>query len=54
VYVWIFDGVERLMAEMTRRRLAAVLTGVDLVDVVVGERLGTLETTPPPLSTTST
>jgi len=45
----MFDGVERLQAETTRRRLVAVLTRVQLVDVVVGERLATLETAPLPL-----
>jgi len=49
MYVWVFDGVERLLAEMTRRRLVAVLTSVQLVDVVVSEQLRALEAPPLPL-----
>jgi len=49
VHVRVFDGVQWLMTKMTCRRPEAVLTSMQLVEVVISERLRALETAPFPL-----
>ena len=54
VYVGVVGGEERPLAALAGGRAEAVLTRVQLVDVVVSERLAALKTPPPPLIRTCT